>query len=160
MSEARPIDLDPLPRSRGRRLRHDVRRVAAWAHLLFAVAIVLAVFAQVYLIGAYIFGAGEEALNAHKTMGWTAHGFEAIVFIAALLAWLPPSDISLSFLLFAIGSAQVALASKTGWVGGLHPLLALVVLGLATALGLRGVRRLRRGANADAAPDHPAVRVV
>jgi hypothetical protein len=129
-------------------------------HLLFAIAIVLAVFAQVYLIGAYIFGAGEEALNAHKTIGWTTHGFEGIVFIAALLAWLPPADISLSFLLFAIGSGQVTLASETGWVGGLHPLLALVVLGLATALGLRSMRRLRRGTNGDATRDHSTERAV
>ena len=42
-----------------------------------------------------------------------------------------------------IGTVQVALASGHRWVGGLHPLLALVVVGLAAALLLRAVRRRR-----------------
>jgi hypothetical protein len=146
MSELSPIDLRPVPRRRARRVGHYLRPIAAWVHLLIALAIVLGVFAQVYLIGAYIFGAGEEALNAHKTIGWTTHGLEGVVFVAALLAWLPRTDIALSLILFAVGSAQVALASETGWVGGLHPLLALVVLGLAAALVLRGRRGVLRTA--------------
>jgi len=37
-------------------------------------------------------------------------------------------------LLAVIGTAQVTLASSHRWVGGLHPLFALVVLALAVAL--------------------------
>ena len=145
MSGVSPIDLSPVPRRPTRRLLgQHLRRIAAWVHLAFALGIVVAVFAQVYLIGAYIFGAGAEALNAHKSIGWTTHGLEGIVLIAALLACLPRTDIVLSLLLFAVGSVQVALASETGWVGGLHPLLALVVLGLATVITRRGLRRLVR----------------
>lgn len=144
MSGVSPIDLRPVPRRRTRRLGRHVRRIAAWIHLAFAVGIVVAVFAQVYLIGAYIFGAGEEALNAHRSIGWTVHGLEGVVLIAALMARLPRIDIVLSLLLFAVGSVQVALASETGWVGGLHPLMALVVLGLAAAITRRGLRRLVR----------------
>ena len=142
MSGVSPIDLSPVPRRPSPRLGQHVRRIAAWVHLAFALAIVLAVFAQVYLIGAYIFGAGQEALNAHKSIGWTTHGLEGVVLIAALLAWLPRTDIALSLLLFAVGSVQVALASETGWVGGLHPLLALVVLSLATIITRRRLRRV------------------
>jgi hypothetical protein len=71
MSEVSPIDLGPVPRRRPHHLGHDLRRIAAWVHLSTALAIVLAVFAQLYLIGAYIFRAGEEALTARETIGWS-----------------------------------------------------------------------------------------
>jgi len=42
-----------------------------------------------------------------------------------------------------VGTVQIALASSSKWVGGLHPLFALVVLALAVALARRGAPRLR-----------------
>ena len=119
------------------RVIHAIRRGSRGLHLGLAVAVVLGVFVQVYLIGAYIFGAGQSALDAHKTVGFTAHGFEVLIFILALVAWLPRRDVLVSLLLAVIGTAQIALASEQRWVGGLHPLLALVVLTLATTLVLR-----------------------
>ena len=77
------------------------------------------------------------------TAGWTVHGFELLVFLAALVAWLPWVDLVLSLLLAVIGTVQVSLASEHRWVGGLHPLLALVVLALAATLALRAIRRRR-----------------
>ena len=106
-------------------------------------AIVTGVFVQVYLIGAYIFGAGEEALDLHKSLGYTVHGFEVLLFILALVAWLPRADLLLSLLVTVIGTAQIMLAESTGWTGGLHPLGALVVLTLAAFLAQRGLRRQR-----------------
>jgi len=47
-----------------------------------------------------------------------------------------------------VGTVQVTLASEHRWVGGLHPLLALVVFALAATLALRATRQVR-----DAAPD-------
>lgn len=120
-----------------------LRRVAGLVHLLLATLIAAAVFVQVYLIGAYIFGAGSGALEAHESVGWSAHTAEMVLFVAALAAWLPRTDIVLSFALVAIGTAHVVLAGSVEWLGGLHPLLALVVLGLAGELAHRGVRRRR-----------------
>ena len=137
------IDLAPARPPRLRRLR----AAAAWAHLGIAALIVTGVFVQVYLIGAYIFGAGEEALDLHKTTGFTVHGFEVLVFIVALVAWLPRVDLLLSLLVAVIGTAQIMLAESTGWMGGLHPLGALVVLTLAALLAQRGLRRQRMGAS-------------
>ena len=114
-----------------------------WAHLILALAVVAGVFVQGYLIGAYIFGAGQGALDAHKTAGWTVHGFEMLVFVAALIAWLPWVDLVLSLLLAVIGTVQVALANEHRWIGGLHPMLALVVAGLAAMLVRRSVWRRR-----------------
>jgi len=144
MSEAAaPIELAPKRRSRASGALRGVRVGGRWAHLVLALAVVAGVFVQVYLIGAYIFGAGQRALDAHKQAGWTVHGFELLVFVAALVAWLPWVDLVLSLLLAVIGTAQVALANEHRWVGGLHPVLALVVVGLATLLVLRRRRNAR-----------------
>ena len=116
-------------------------------HLALSVAIVLGVFVQVYLIGAYIFGAGPGVLNVHKAAGFTVHGFEVLVFVAALVAWLPWRDLGLSLLLAVIGTVQVALASAHRFVGALHPLLALVVLTLAATLAKSAMRRRRGTSN-------------
>jgi hypothetical protein len=83
------------------------------------------------------------------SVGWTVHGLEVLVLLAALVAWLPWRDLGLSALA-VIGTVQVSLASEQRWIGGLHPLLALVVLGLATTLALRGFRRGRRAASSSA----------
>ena len=86
-----PIDLAP-PAATPPALA-AVRRGAAWLHLALALVLVLGVCLQVYLIGSYIFGAGQGALDAHRSMGWTVHGFELLVFIAALVAWVPRVDL-------------------------------------------------------------------
>jgi hypothetical protein len=140
---AAPIELAPKPWSRASRTLQGVRAGGRWAHLSLALAVVGGVFVQVYLIGAYIFGAGQSALDAHKSAGWTVHGFELLVFVAALIAWLPWVDLVLSFLLALIGTVQVLLANEHRWVGGLHPVLALLVVGLAAMLVSRTLRRRR-----------------
>jgi hypothetical protein len=143
MSEAAPIELAPKRPSRVSGALRGARAGGRWAHLVLALGVVAGVFVQVYLIGAYVFGAGQGALDAHKTTGWTVHGFEMLVFVAALVAWLPWVDIVLSLLLAVIGTVQVFLASEHRWVGGAHPVLALVVVGLAAMLVLRALGRRR-----------------
>ena len=120
-----------------------LRRAAGWLHLALALAIALGVFLQVYLIGAYIFGAGSEALDAHTSVGFTVHGLEVLVFLVALVAWLPRADVGLSLLMALLGTTQIALADAHGWTGGLHPLGALLVLVLATAIVHRDLQRRR-----------------
>ena len=121
-----------------------IRRGAAWAHLGLALLVVAGVFAQVYLIGAYLFGAGSEALDAHRTVGFTVHGFEVLIVLAALVAWLPRADLGLSLLMAVGGTVQLALASAEKWIGALHPLGALFVLVLAAVLIRRDLRHRRR----------------
>jgi hypothetical protein len=111
-----------------------IRRGAAALHVVLAAAIAAGVFLQVYLIGAYIFGAGQGALDAHRTAGFTIHGLEVLVLVVALVAWLPRTDILLSAALAIVGTTQIALASSTKWVGALHPLGALLVLVLVSAI--------------------------
>src|SRR3954447_26800713 len=108
-----------------------VRRAATWLHLILAVAIIVGVFLQVYLIASHFFGA-SGALDAHKSVGGVVHGLEGLLFLAALVAWLPRADIGLSLLLLVVGTVQIALVDASKWVGGLHGLLALFVLVIAT----------------------------
>ena len=120
-----------------------LRRGAGWLHLALALAIALGVFLQVYLIGAYIFGAGSAALDAHTTVGFTVHSLEVLLFLVALVAWLPRADVGLSLLMALLGTTQIALAQADGWTGALHPLGALLVLVLAAAILRRDLQRRR-----------------
>ena len=79
--------------------------------MVLAAAVVFAVCLQVYLIGAYIFGAEQGALDAHRTVGFTTHGIECLVLVTALVAWLPRTDVLLSLALVIVGTTQVALAN-------------------------------------------------
>lgn len=119
------------------------RNGAAWVHLVLAGAIVVGVFAQVYLIGAYIFGAGSDALDAHEGVGWAMHSLELLVALLAIVAWMPRDTIALSVGLAVVGTAQVLLAQASEWTGALHPVGALIVL-IGAAMLVRGDLRLRR----------------
>jgi len=132
-----------LPARRAGRLA-ALRRGAAWLHLALALAIALGVFLQVYLIGAYIFGAGIEALDAHRTVGFTVHGFEVLILVTALVAWLPRADMGLSLLMAVGGTVQLALSGAEKWTGALHPLGALFVLILGAVLVRRDLRARSR----------------
>jgi hypothetical protein len=134
---------EPLPPARRMGGIAALRRGAAWLHLALALVIALGVFLQVYLIGAYIFGAGSDALDAHRSAGFTVHSIEVLLFLVALVAWLPRADVGLSLLMALLGTAQLALADAHGWTGGLHPLGALLVLVLAAAIARRDRQRRR-----------------
>ena len=133
------IDLAPPRPARRRGAVRHIRRGAGWLHAVLAAVVVFAVCLQVYLIGAYIFGAGQGALDAHRTVGFTTHGIECLVLVTALVAWLPRTDVLLSLALVIVGTTQVALANAHRWAGGLHPLGAMLVLAIAAVLVQRRV---------------------
>ena len=129
------------------------RRGFGWAVLVLATLVVLGVFAQVYLIGSFIFGAGEDALDAHKDLGGIVHTAEVLTFLAAIGAyWKRWSGLLMPFLLAAIGTLQLGLSDADEWAGGLHALFALIVLVLAAVVAHRSLRDLglgrRRGVTA------------
>ncbi|HEU4655872.1 MAG TPA: hypothetical protein VFR97_00010 [Capillimicrobium sp.] len=133
-----------------------IRRAGLWMHLGLAVLVAIGVFAQVYLIGGYLFGAGGDALEAHRTVGFTVHFLELLILVTALVAWLPRADLGLSLLMAALGTAQIALANAERWAGALHPLGALLVLVLAAVLIRRDLALRRRGEHARSAVAEPA----
>ena len=127
-----------------------IRRGATWVHLGLVLLVIVGVFVQVYLIGAYMFGAGSAALDAHRTVGFIVHSFEVLILLAALVAWLPRMDLGLSLLMAVGGTVQLALSDAEKWTGALHPLGALFVLVLGAVLVDRALKR-RRGLDRPAA---------
>jgi hypothetical protein len=127
-----------------------VTRSFLWANLILAALVAVGVFTQVYLIASYLFGAGEDALDAHEDLGGIVHIVEVLVFLAAIGGyWRKWGEIGLSLALAVIGTVQLGFADGDDWVGGLHGLLALVVLILAGEISHRTMRALglgRRGA--------------
>ena len=121
-----PIELAPRP---------SARRGATRVQVALAVTIVALVIAQVYLIGAYIFGAGTGALDAHRSVGFTTHALEVLILVVSLFA---ARDRLLCLALAVLGTVQIALAGGHEWVGGLHPLFAMIVLVLAATIAWRG----------------------
>lgn len=136
-----------------------MKRTFLWIQLVLAALVVLGVWLQVYFIASYFFGA-EDALDVHETVGGITHIVEVLVFLAALGAWWRNwGRIGHAFGLAAIGTIQISLTESEDWVGGIHGLLALVILVIAVfvvmwnanALGLtRG-----RGGDAGSAPAQP-----
>lgn len=123
-----------------------MRRGFTWAVLVLATLVVVGIFAQVYLIGSYIFGAGTDALDAHSDLGGVVHLVEALAFLAALPAyWGRWWDVGWAFALGAIGTVQLGFADGDEWVGGLHALFALIVLVIAAIVSHRAVRNLGLG---------------
>ncbi len=143
-----------------------MRRNFLWINLVLNAIIVVGVFVQAYLITAYVTGAGEDALDAHGFVGGLIiHPAELLVFLTAFGAW--PRQwrwIGFTFFLFVLGTVQIFLSPPdedpaSGWVHGLHGLLALFVLVTAAVilhralrdLGLMGGRRAEP-AGGDTAP--------
>jgi hypothetical protein len=101
---------------------------------LYAFAIIL----QIYFAGEGIFGAKDStiddanSLELHRGLGWIIAQPIALLFlITALLAWLPDKrqrwmTIALPILLFV----QSILPSAGRWVAALHPVNAVLLLGL------------------------------
>lgn len=138
-----------------------MRRIFLWLNLVLSTLVVIAVFIQAYLITAYLSGAGEGARDAHETLGFAGiHPAELLIFLTAFGAWPRAWRwIGFTFFLFALGTAQLFLAPPaedraSGWVHGLHGLLALLVMVIAAViahraihdLGLRRGRAVREGA--------------
>ena len=124
-------------------------RAFQWINLVLAVLVVVGVFVQVYLIASYFFGAGQDALDAHKNLGNIVHIVEVLVFLSAIGAyWKNWGEIGLSFALGVVGTIQLGLADGDKWVGGLHGVFALIVLILAAIITHRTMRALGIGRHA------------
>lgn len=126
-----------------------MKRALLWINFVAACVVVVGVFLQVYFITAYFMGAGEGALDAHGIVGGLLiHLSELIVFLTAIGAfWKRWGWIGFNFFLFVLGTAQIFLLPPdedplSGWVHGLHGLLALFVLVTAAVIAHRDMKEL------------------
>jgi hypothetical protein len=130
-----------------------VTRFLRWVIVVLATIVVVGVFAQAYLISAAYLGVGTDAIDAHGTVGGIVHGIQALIFLAALAAfWRRWTDVALAFALIAVGTIQIGLSEADDWVGGLHGLLAMVVLVLGAIIAMRTLRALGVGPRAEPTP--------
>lgn len=139
-----------------------MRRSFLWIQLVAAALVAIGVWLQVYLISSYFFGE-PDALDLHATVGEAMRGIEILVFLAAFGAWWRNwGKIGHAFGLALVGTVQILLTGGDAWVGGLHGVLALVLLVMAVfivkddaealGLGRSGLRRASRGDGGDTAP--------
>jgi hypothetical protein len=124
-----------------------MRISALRAQSALAALVGVGVAIQIYLIAAYLFHAGSGALSAHKAIGFVVLILEILVFAVALPAW--PGHrraILLSLSLPVVGVIQIAFAGANAWVGALHGLGALAVLGISGMLHVMPMKEARRTA--------------
>ena len=129
-------------------LRRGARAFVTWFSALYVVAIVVAVF----LAGEGIFRlknianaddcskkgvniattdcvGNSNSLDAHRALGTILVAVAILFVIAALIAWLPDKRLRVvSIVTPVLTFLQVVLAGIGGWVGGLHPVNAFLVL--------------------------------
>jgi hypothetical protein len=127
-------------------VRRGARSVLKWFSALYVVLIVV----QVYLAGEGIFGlnnikhsddcdkagahciANSKTLDAHRALGFFLTFPGAILFlICALLAWFPNTRIrTVSIVVPILTFVQMILPAFGRWGGALHPVNAILILGL------------------------------
>ncbi len=134
-----------------------MRRTLLRVQLVLAALVVLGVWVQVYLIAAYIFGA--DALDAHRAVGYATFALELLVFLAALGAWWRTwGRVGHAFSLALVGAVQISLSGADDWVGGVHGLLALVILIIAVFVVKDDAEELKRERDAGADAGMPLPR--
>jgi len=129
-------------------LRRGASGVIMWFSALYVVAIVVVIF----LAGEGIFRlknvvnsddcskkgvnvaatdcvGNSNSLDAHRALGTFLVLFAILFLIVALIAWLPdPQARVVSIVAPILTFLQIVLAAIGGWVGGLHPVNAVLVL--------------------------------
>jgi predicted transporter len=154
-------------------LRRGARPVLKWFAAFYVVAIIVAIF----LAGEGIFRlknivnsddcskkgvnvaatdcvGNSNVLDAHRALGTILVLFSILFLIVALIAWLPDKPARIVSIVAPILTfLQVVLAAIGGWVGGLHPVNAFLVLVLYGWL----FHRLRKEEPQTVAASPPAV---
>jgi hypothetical protein len=128
-----------------------MRRGLTNAYSGLAYIIVALVAVQFFLAGMGIFGA--SSFDAHESVGRILHGLTLIVVLLAIAGPRTGRDIGMSVALLAITTLQIYLPETRGdapAIAAFHPLVALIIMGLASHIGSRYLAR-GRGSVAPAA---------
>lgn len=128
-----------------------MKRVLAKIHLGLAWVIVAVVIAQFFLAGLGIFRA--TSFTAHQRTGYLAIGLTLVLLLLALAGWLGGLRIGLSALLLVLTIIQSLLPKGPSLVAALHPVNALLILGVAVMLAQPGTMIGTRSRAADPVPN-------
>ena len=116
-----------------------------WIHIGAAWLFAAGVLVQGYLAGQALRELGGSGdFEAHRSIGYSVMGILAlVVLVAALVGRMPRRHIGLSVLLFVLYVVQTSLPAardSSPAVAALHPVNAMVLLGLAILIGVRARR--------------------
>jgi hypothetical protein len=119
-----------------------MRSAATAAYHWIALIITAGLVVQFFLAGVGVFGA--DSFDAHKGLGWMLHTASILILIAAIIGPRDRKSILMSIAFIVIFTIQTMLpAADEPWLQAFHPLLALVVLGMAAHIGLPAISRGR-----------------
>jgi len=120
--------------------RAGITRAYGMAALAWAALVVL----QVFLAGLAIFGA--ESFSTHRNFGNVLHPLTAVLLILAIAGPRTRRDIGMAVGLVVLVTVQIGLVSARDDAPGLaalHPVLAIVAMGLAAHMGVHALRASR-----------------
>jgi uncharacterized protein DUF6220 len=118
-----------------------------WIHLAAAWLFGAGVLLQGYLAGQALTQLGGNGdFEAHRSVGFSLMGILAlVVLVAALVGRVPRMQVGLSvvlFILYIVQTSLPGLAGSSPAIAALHPVNAMVLLGVAVAIGVRARRIL------------------
>lgn len=122
------------------------RRWAQILYLVLASLILLGIFLQGFLIGAYLFAGALWGKDAHSLVGLVLLILSLLLALVGLLAQVPGRTKLWGFLLFVLTIIQFVLPSTSGSVpllAALHPANAMILFGLSLFLIMR-IRQVMR----------------
>jgi hypothetical protein len=116
-----------------------------WVHVGAAWLFAAGVLLQGYLAGQALTQLGGNGdFEAHRAIGFSVMGILAlVVLVTALIGRLPRAHVGLTVLLFVLYIVQTSLPGMRGSspaLAALHPVNAMVLLGLSVAIGFRARR--------------------
>ena len=116
-------------------------RTALWARIVLIGIFLIGIVVQFVAAG---YGFFEGTFDFHEGLGWTLmHWIPVLVLIATVVLWRGGTQIWLALALGVLGILQPILAAEGGWLGVVHPLVALVLFLLGQALLRRDVDTVR-----------------
>jgi len=121
-----------------------MRSAATSAYHWIALIITAGLVVQFFLAGVGVFGA--DSFDAHKSVGWILHTASILILIAAIIGPRDRKSILMSIAFIVVFTIQAMLpgaADDSPWLAAFHPLLALVVLGMAAHIGMPAISRGR-----------------
>jgi hypothetical protein len=116
-------------------MQRTISQIHQWLARIFLAGLLL----QFYLASTALFGAGS--FQAHRLLGTALTMIVFLFPVLALAGRLGRQLIGLSILLVVLTIVQMMLPSLRGaapWIAALHPVNALVLMGMSTRIGRIG----------------------
>lgn len=121
-------------------------RVFRVGYALLAWTFLVALVGQVFLIGLFLFGGGNDARALHADLGWILHLAPLLVLLFAALAragrshWLWALGLAIVVFLVPIFATM---RESSAVIAALHPVAAMVAFALAVVVAWRSLGALR-----------------